>query len=85
MDWLIGLGVPLSRSVLDTLSVIFITLILSYFTLIFGELVPKRIAMKKSEALALGVSGVVSGFPCCSSRSCGCFLFQRTPFSDGSA
>ena len=30
-------------------------------TLIFGELVPKRIAMKKSEALALGVSGVVSG------------------------
>ena len=61
VDWLIGLGVPLSRSVLDTLSVIFITLILSYFTLIFGELVPKRIAMKKSEALALGVSGVVSG------------------------
>lgn len=41
VDWLIGLGVPLSRSVLDTLSVIFITLILSYFTLIFGELVPK--------------------------------------------
>lgn len=61
VDWLIGLGVPLSRSVLDTLSVIFITLILSYFTLIFGELVPKRIAMKKSEALALNVSGVVSG------------------------
>ena len=61
VDWLIGLGVPLSRSVLDTLSVIFITLILSYFTLIFGELVPKRIAMKKSEALALGVSGVVTG------------------------
>ena len=58
---LISLGVPMSRNVLDTLSVIFITLILSYFTLIFGELVPKRIAMKKSEALALGVSGVVTG------------------------
>ena len=28
VDWLIGLGIPLSRSVLDTLSVIFITLIL---------------------------------------------------------
>ncbi len=33
--------------VLDTLSVIFITIILSYFTLILGELVPKRIAMQK--------------------------------------
>ena len=61
VDWLVGLGVPLSRNTLDTLSVIFITLVLSYFTLIFGELVPKRIAMKKSEALALEVSGIVSG------------------------
>ena len=61
VDWLVGLGVTLSRNTLDTLSVIFITLILSYFTLIFGELVPKRIAMKKSEVLALKVSGIVSG------------------------
>ena len=61
VDWLVGLGVTLSRNTLDTLSVIFITLVLSYFTLIFGELVPKRIAMKKSEALALKVSGIVSG------------------------
>ena len=61
VEWLISLGVTLPRNILDTLSVILITLILSYFTLIFGELVPKRIAMKKSEALALGVSGIVSG------------------------
>ena len=61
VDWLVGLGVTLSRNTLDTLSVIFITLVLSYFTLIFGELVPKRIAMKKSEAPALEVSGIVSG------------------------
>ncbi len=59
VDWLIGLGVTISRSTLDTISVILITLILSYFTLIFGELVPKRIAMKKSEQLALGVSGLI--------------------------
>ena len=38
-------SIPLN--VLDTLSVIIITIILSYFTLIFGELVPKRIAMQK--------------------------------------
>ena len=32
------------------------TLILSYFTLIFGELVPKRIAMRKAEALSLALA-----------------------------
>lgn len=58
---LVNLGVPIPRSTLDTISVILITLILSYFTLIFGELVPKRIAMKKSEQTALGVSGLLSG------------------------
>ena len=31
------------------ISIIIITLILSYFTLVFGELVPKRLAMKYSE------------------------------------
>ncbi len=61
VDWLISLGVTLPRNTLDTLSVIFITLVLSCFTLIFGELVPKRIAMKKAEALSLKVSGIVSG------------------------
>ena len=61
VDWLIGLGVTLPRNTLDTLSVIFITLVLSYFTLIFEELVPKRIAMKKAEALSFKVSGIVSG------------------------
>lgn len=43
-----------------TLSVILITLILSYFTLIFGELVPKRVAMKKSDAVARFTCRVVA-------------------------
>ena len=51
-------GIPLS--VLDTLSVIVITLILSYFTLVFGELVPKRIAMQKPMKVARISCGVVS-------------------------
>lgn len=42
----------ISVSALDTIAVILITLILSYFTLIFGELVPKRIAMQKPLAAA---------------------------------
>ena len=61
VDWVIGMGVNIPRSTLDTIAVILITLILSYFTLVFGELVPKRIAMKKSEELAMGISGLVTG------------------------
>ena len=44
---------------INSVSVILVTLILSYFTLIFGELVPKRLAMKKTEQLALGMSGML--------------------------
>lgn len=50
----------ISIGALDTLSVIVITIILSYFTLILGELVPKRIAMQKSMEVAKISSGVVS-------------------------
>lgn len=59
-SWLVGLGVGINASTLDSISVILITLILSYFTLVFGELVPKRIAMKKAEKIALGISGLVT-------------------------
>lgn len=61
VDWIVSLGVGIPRSTLDTISVILITLILSYFTLVFGELVPKRVAMKRSEQMALGISGLISG------------------------
>lgn len=53
-------GNTISVSVLDKISVVIITLVLSYFTLVFGELVPKRLAMKKSEQLALALSGIIS-------------------------
>ena len=46
--------------IVNTAAVVVITLILSYFTLIFGELVPKRIAMKHKEKLANSVCGVIS-------------------------
>ncbi|MEG0441855.1 MAG: hemolysin family protein [Oscillospiraceae bacterium] len=60
VEWLLSLGVTVPVTTLDTAAVIVITLILSYFTLVFGELVPKRIAMKKAEALALGMSGLIT-------------------------
>jgi len=52
-DALYRLGIPLPVEILETLSLISITLILSYFTLVLGELVPKRIAMEKSEAISM--------------------------------
>lgn len=60
VDWIVSLGVNIPRSTLDSIAVIVITLILSYFTLVFGELVPKRVAMKKAEAIGLGISGLVT-------------------------
>lgn len=51
-NWLISMGVPGSPAVLEAVSVIIITLILSYFTLVLGELVPKRLALQKAEAIS---------------------------------
>lgn len=58
-NFLMSTGLPIAENIVKSVSVILITLILSYFTLIFGELVPKRLAMKKTEQLALGISGLV--------------------------
>lgn len=50
----------LSYQALNSVSVVIITVILSYFTLIFGELVPKRIAMQKSMQVAKIASSVIT-------------------------
>ena len=57
--WLLGLGVGLPASVLNTVSLVAVTVVLSYFTLVFGELVPKRIAMQKPLQAARLTCGVV--------------------------
>lgn len=55
-------NIPGSRvGIINTAAVIVITLILSFFTLVLGELVPKRIAMKHKEKLAEHVCGTISG------------------------
>lgn len=58
--WLVSIGTPIPEKTLDTIAVVLITLILSYVTLIFGELVPKRVAMQKTESIALGLSGMIT-------------------------
>lgn len=59
VNWLVNIGVKIPVATLNTISVVVITLILSYFTLVLGELVPKRVAMRNAEKLALGMSGLV--------------------------
>lgn len=44
-----------------TVSVIVITLVMSYFSLVFGELVPKRIAMQKAEPISFAFIGALKG------------------------
>ncbi|CAG9609975.1 hemolysin family protein [Pseudoneobacillus rhizosphaerae] len=56
-EFLIDMGVPIPKDMLETISVVFITLILSYFTLVVGELVPKRLALQKAEAIAYTAVG----------------------------
>ncbi len=55
-----SIGVKIPEATLDVIAVVVITLLLSFVTLVFGELVPKRVAMKKTEKLALGLSGSIS-------------------------
>lgn len=50
----------ISPTLIRVLSVTVITLLLSYFTLVFGELVPKRIAMQNAEGIALRVAGTLN-------------------------
>ena len=61
VNWLVyDLGITsVSYAVLDTVSVILITIILSFFTLVFGELVPKRMAMHNPYGMACFSSGVI--------------------------
>lgn len=64
-DAIVGLlmktGIAIPESVLNSIAVVIITIILSLVTLIFGELVPKRVAMKKAESLSLALSGLLYG------------------------
>ncbi len=56
---LVGMGVGIPAATLNTLSILAITLILSFFTLVLGELVPKRVAMKQPEKISMAVSAAI--------------------------
>lgn len=55
---LIALGVP--EGVADPLSVVIITIVISYFSIVFGELTAKRLAMQRAETFALALAPMVN-------------------------
>ena len=58
-QYLSGALQPLNIPYSNQISMILITFLLSYITLVFGELIPKRIALRNSEKIALSSVGVV--------------------------
>jgi len=49
----------LSTGVANAISLVGITVVIAYFSLVFGELVPKRLALFRTEAIALASAGVI--------------------------
>ena len=59
VNWIACIGINIPASVINVLSVAIITVLLTYFTVLLGELLPKRLAMQKAEQIALGMSGII--------------------------
>ena len=57
IPWLEGKGLSFGAS--TTLSIVGVTLIIAYFSLVFGELVPKRLALFRSEEISLASAGMI--------------------------
>lgn len=57
IPWLEEKG--LSQALSTTLSIIGVTLMIAYFSLVFGELVPKRLALFRSEEISLASAGII--------------------------
>jgi len=58
--WLEGFGFAWLSGIAAGLSVLLVTLVISYVTLIFGELVPKRLGLQRAEKVAVAVAGPIS-------------------------
>ena len=57
IPWLEDLG--LSSSAARGISLVGLTLVIAYFSLVFGELVPKRLALSRTEPIALTFAGLI--------------------------
>lgn len=55
-EFLKNLNIPIINGYAGVISTIVVTAIIGFFTLVLGELVPKRMALEKSEKIALAVA-----------------------------
>ena len=53
VEWAVEAGIKVPQQIMQVIALVAITLVLSYFTLVFGELVPKRLAMQKYEQISM--------------------------------
>ena len=58
-DFMVDVGLPLSPSVAGVIAMVVVTIIISFFSIAFGEMVPKRIAMQKPDMWARMALGTV--------------------------
>ena len=59
VKWISGINPSIDGALLKTMTIVLITLILAFVSLVLGELVPKRVAMKHAEAIAFSVVGIL--------------------------
>jgi putative hemolysin len=57
--WLVSLGLKIPVGTIATVSMVIITIILAFFQMVLGELVPKRLAMKKADIIAYPISASI--------------------------
>ena len=59
--WFVGLVPSVPFGIAEPVATVIVTLILSYFSLVLGELVPKKIAMQRAEEISFKVAGILNG------------------------
>ncbi|MFQ9951604.1 MAG: hemolysin family protein [Clostridium sp.] len=59
--WFVGLVPSVPFGIAEPVATVVVTLILSYFSLVLGELVPKKIAMQRAEEISFKVAGILNG------------------------
>jgi len=57
INWALNLGLSVSPAIAEPVAFVFVTIALTYFSLVFGELVPKHIALRNSTKVALSTIG----------------------------
>ena len=58
IPWLESQGISNTWS--TTISLLGVTLVIAYFSLVFGELVPKRVALFRAEEIAMATAGIIN-------------------------